>query len=382
MAENQEVRYAAERCVWRLVLTVLAAVFVTVVLPVLWNLFSPFLIGLAMAALLHPLIRFMQQKWHVRRGLAVGIWVTLAVVAALLLLYWFCSFVVVQLAVAAPGVVTSVVDMLRTASDRLLGMAQALPDSLGETIRTSLNSAYKTLTDAGMQFAGNVINAAVAFAASLPYAFIYANFLILAIIFITNRYEKWLQFFRSHHIWGGDRSIRLLRQSAGRGMAGYIRVQLLFALLVCLISWVFFQAVGFEFAFVIGFVAALLELIPQFGCGVLYIPWSAICFLVGASRNGWLVLGLYLGYSLLRRVTEPALLGTNLGVSPLASLIGMFVGMRVAGVFGLILGPIVMVVLVSAVRSRLFDGLVADAKTLALYLRRRWRRGKEPAPHA
>ena len=127
----------------------------------------------------------------------------------------------------------------------------------------------------------------------------------------------------------------------------------------------------------IGFAAALLELIPQFGCGVLYIPWSLICFMVGAARNGWLVLGLYLGYSLVRRVTEPELLGTNLGVSPLSSLVGMFVGMRLGGVLGLILGPIVMVVLVSAVRSHLFDGVLADMRVIAAYMRARWQRGRQ-----
>lgn len=225
-----------------------------------------------------------------------------------------------------------------------------------------------------MQFAGNVVNGALSVVASLPYAFVYANFLLLAVIFITNRYEKWRQFLAGRRLFGGERSIRLLRQSAGQGLAGYIRVQLLFSLLALLISWVFFQSVGFEYAFLIGFAAALLELIPQFGCGVLYIPWGLVCFVVGTPHNGWLVLGLYVGYSLLRRVTEPALLGTNLGVSPLASLVGMFVGMRLGGVAGLILGPIVMVVLVGAVRSHLFDGIVRDAETIALCMTRRWHR--------
>ena len=56
-----------------------------------------------------------------RRGVAVGLWVALAVLAALWLVYWICSFVVVQLTVATPGVVTGVVDMLRTASETASG---------------------------------------------------------------------------------------------------------------------------------------------------------------------------------------------------------------------------------------------------------------------
>ena len=84
-----------------------------------------------------------------------------------------------------------------------------------------------------------------------------------------------------------------------------------------------------------------------------------------------------MGYSLLRRVTEPELLGSKLGVSPLVSLVGMFVGMRLGGVLGLIVGPIVMVVLVSAARSRLFDGILADTRVIAEYMKARWQRGRQ-----
>ncbi len=382
---NIPVRYAAERLVLRCLFAALAILFVVALVPELWNLFSPFIIGLVIAAMLQPLIRFAQEKLHVKRGIAVAIWVTLVVLLAFLLLYWFISFVVVQLVSAgenAQSIVSSVVGLLQTATNKLLGMAQALPDSIGATIRSSLDSAYKSLSDAGMSLAGSLVNSVVSFATSLPYAFIYANFLILGTIFITNRYERIRGFLGRQQGDAGKKSFRVLRQSAGKGMMGYVRVQLLFSLLACLISWVFFQSFGFEYSFLIGFVAALLELIPQFGCGTLYIPWSIICFIVGASRNGWLVLGLYLGYSLLRRVTEPALLGSNLGVSPLLSLIGMFVGMRTGGVLGLILGPIVMVVLVSAVRSRLFDGALSDIKTIFFFMAERWKLGREESGNA
>ena len=82
----------------------------------------------------------------------------------------------------------------------------------------------------------------------------------------------------------------------------------------------------------------------------------------------------------MRRLLDPKLLGDNLGMSPLLSLVGMFVGMRLGGVIGLILGPIAMVVLVSAVRARFFDGIVADLGTLTRYLKKRWTLGTDHVP--
>jgi hypothetical protein len=66
-------------------------------------------------------------------------------------------------------------------------------------------------------------------------------------------------------------------------------------------------------------------------------------------------------------------------MSPLLSLVGMFVGMRLGGVIGLILGPIAMVVLVSAVRAKVFDGVYRDFTLLLRYMKLRWRRGRETA---
>ena len=69
-------------------------------------------------------------------------------------------------------------------------------------------------------------------------------------------------------------------------------------------------------------------------------------------------------------------------MSPLASLIGMFVGMRLGGVPGLILGPIVMVVLAGAVRAHLFEGMARDAKTIALWMTDRWHRDERERKNA
>lgn len=378
--KNIPVRYAVERMLWRCVFAAVAVTGVLVLVPQIWNLLSPFIIAILVAALLRKPIRFAQEKLKFKRGLAVAIGVMLVVLIFFALLYWFSSFAVVQIISAsenAPSIVSGIVGFLQLATDKLLGLAKALPSSIGTSIEASLDGVFKTISDAGLSFAGNLVNYVVSFAASLPYAFVYVNFLILAMIFITNRYERIMGFLGRKQGSISAENFGVLRKSAGQGMMGYIRVQLLFSTLTLLISWVYFQSFGFEYAFLIGFFAAILEMIPQFGCGTLYIPWSVICFIVGDTRNGWVVLGLYLFYSLLRRITEPTLLGNNLGVSPLLSLIGMFVGMRMGGVIGLVLGPITMVILVSAVRSSLFDGILNDAKTIMRYMQKRWEMGRE-----
>lgn len=380
MKSSLPVKYAAERLALRLLWVFLAAFALLAVAPQLWRLFSPFLVALPVAAALQPSIRFSQRKLRLKPGLAVGLWVLVVCAVAFVLLYWFVSFLLVQLSKVvpnAPGIVGSVTGMLRAAANRVLDAAQDMPSDVGSAIRSSLDSAIKTLSEGGISLATDLGNGALSFAAGLPYALIYLSFLVPGIFFITAQYPRIHRFLTTGTDNKEGEHISVLRKSAAKGLLGYLRVQLLFSLITLLLSWVCFQSFGFEYAMLIGVAAALLELIPQFGCGTLYLPWSVISFIVGQSRNGWIVLGLYLFYQLIRRSTEPMLLGSNLGVSPLLSLIGMFAGMQLAGVIGLILGPVAMVVLSSAAQARLFDGVVADLRILSRYMKSRWKRGKE-----
>ena len=373
---------ALERLGLRLLLCAATVACLVLVVPQVWSLLSPFLIALAVAAMLQPLIGFCVQKLHVKRGLAVAFWVTLVCALALVLIYWFVSFAVTQgvnAASNAQSIVNNITGVLQTASDRILSEAQDMPQAVSDTIRESLNSAFKWLGDQATILAGDIVAWTFNFAASLPYVFVYANFLILGLFFISSRYDEIRGSYRRNRQRGDDASqgVALLRKSAGKGIIGYVRVQLLFAMMVFVVSWVYLQALGFQYAVLIAILGALLELVPLFGCGALYIPWSIICFIVGSTREGWLVLGLYLVYSLSRRLLEPKILSSNIGISPLLSLVGMFVGLRIGGVVGLIGGPMMMVLLVSAVRARLFDGVVADLQCVAGCLRRRWTRDTE-----
>ncbi len=59
-----------------------------------------------------------------------------------------------------------------------------------------------------------------------------------------------------------------------------------------------------------------------------------------------------------RRVAEPRFVGDQTGLSPILSLVGIYVGMKVAGVAGMILGPILILVVLNLVGLGIFQGLL------------------------
>ena len=69
--------------------------------------------------------------------------------------------------------------------------------------------------------------------------------------------------------------------------------------------------------------------------------------------------------ALFRRVAEPKVLGDQTGLSPILSLVSVYVGMQVGGVAGMILGPVLCLVVINVCRSGVLDNTLRDVKLAA-----------------
>ncbi len=356
-----ETRKVFMRLLFRLALLAVLGLLCTFALPFLWKILSPFVIALCLAAMLQPFVRFATNKLRFKRSLAAFIAVFFVCAAALLILYWFLSFVVTQVLSAlqnAPQLIQSLQMTLKALEDKLTGALETTK-SMPEWLSASLNKAYAWLTSWATNTAGSLISGTLDFALGLPGALIYANFLLLSLFFMTQRFETLRKYFPGAN---PETLSGKLRASAGVGLVGYIRVQAIYTLFVLGVSWAYLQIWGFPYAVLIALAAALLEFLPLFGNGTLYIPWIIVCFILGDHRTAFIVLGVHAFLYLTRKFTEPRLMSDKMGLSPLISLLSMYVGMKAGGVLGLTFGPVVAVVIVSAWRGGLFGPLLSDIR--------------------
>ena len=87
----------------------------------------------------------------------------------------------------------------------------------------------------------------------------------------------------------------------------------------------------------------LLDALPVLGTGAVLLPWSLICFLQSNTPRAIGLLGLYATITLLRSMLEPKLVGRQLGLDPLATLISLYAGYKLWGIGGMILAPMLTV---------------------------------------
>jgi sporulation integral membrane protein YtvI len=100
--------------------------------------------------------------------------------------------------------------------------------------------------------------------------------------------------------------------------------------------------IGIHNAILVALCIAAFDILPILGTGGIMIPWTIIVLLQGDIRLGISILAVYLIVTVVRNIIEPKIVGPQLGLHPLVTLISLFVGAQLFGVLGLFGFPITL----------------------------------------
>ncbi|MBR5961774.1 MAG: AI-2E family transporter [Clostridia bacterium] len=370
-----EERKAAERMLLRLLGVAAAFAVVRWVLPEVWDKMSPFIIAVPIAAALQPVIRFLQKRIKLKRSPAALIPVLLLLALFLGLIIWLLIFTIGHV----PGIVSQSGDLMTESistvrlamSNLLTKIGESTDPGVADWIRNALTTLLERLSVWGTSIAQTVGTFVVNLATAMPYSIIYISFLTIGLYFIAKEYEEIRSYLPGGRRRKQDSRTTQLTNSTVKSLFGYLRVQGTFALMVGIVSWIYLTCFGFPYAGITALFCGVMELVPMIGSGVPYIIMSIVQFLLGNTAAGFQILFLTLGLQLLRRVLEPKLMSDSIGITPLESLIGMFVGMRFGGIIGLIGGPVLMSVLVGAFKGGLFASTARDFHLISVWMKNR-----------
>jgi len=94
-------------------------------------------------------------------------------------------------------------------------------------------------------------------------------------------------------------------------------------------------------------------LIPILGSIIILAPWALYMFLAGKTAMGVKLSILAIILLAIRRIVEPKVMGQQMGLSPLLTLISMFLGLKIFGFLGLIIGPLIVILITSATEAEI-----------------------------
>lgn len=124
-----------------------------------------------------------------------------------------------------------------------------------------------------------------------------------------------------------------------QSVRGWVRAQFKIMLIVsaqCAVGYYLLHIPGFLFW---ALLTGLVDALPVFGTGTVFIPWIAIVLLQGNYMFALWLFVLFLLTWLTRELLEPKLLGDGLGLLPICFLMSVIVGLKLFGALGLFTGP-------------------------------------------
>ncbi len=103
----------------------------------------------------------------------------------------------------------------------------------------------------------------------------------------------------------------------------------------------------------IAFLISIIDLLPVFGTGAVLLPWASIQFIQQNYRFGIGLTIVYIVIVIIRNFLEPKIIGKQIGINPLFTLVFIFLGLKLGGIIGMIVLPIILTVLFTYCRQQI-----------------------------
>lgn len=311
---------------------------------------TPFIIGFVVASVVQfPLNRLRLPKPVYRKW--AGIVLCLAFYALLVFLAVLFSVKVASeignFAASVPDLIyDNVYPFIYMVGDEIQALLEPIDMNLAQVVNEVGKSLASTLTKYATELSGWAVRVLANGAISIPGLLIQVIITVVSSFYIAVDYRTVVNFLKSL-IPSSKRD--LLVQGIGYARTAVLAYIKSYSIMFCLTFaelWLGLTILKVPYTLGLAFGIAVFDLMPILGVGGILLPWGAIALVMGKLTMGLGVILLYIVIAAVRNAVEPRIVGKHIGLPPLATLVAMVVGLRLAGLVGMMLLPISLVALV------------------------------------
>lgn len=211
-------------------------------------------------------------------------------------------------------------------------------------ISSAMEDALSSLALKFTDFAGKVISA-------MPSIMLFFTVAIISGFYFCTEFETINTFLADIFPKKLRSKLPRIKRQAAVTAIRYLRASLTLLLLTAAELYFGFLILGIDYSLLLALIIAVVDILPVLGVGTVLIPWAVVELLMKHYFVGVGLLILYAVVSLLRQISEPHIVGKNLGVHPLVTLISTYVGYKLLGFSGMIVAPFAALTLSCAFRA-------------------------------
>lgn len=311
----------------------------------------PFVVGGAVAWLVQEPADFISSKLKIKHSIVAGT-LALAVFAGIGALIFFICFKAVGAAVDFFGEIGANTDVLTSFFDNLKNSAASFFEKLPRKFTDLLSVFYGNAVNRLIASLTSVISSAAGYTVKHAPQFLLSCVVAAASsCYIAADYRKLIKFVRE---LCGDKIYRsalkiknILVNSVFKFAKGYLII------LVITFAELFlgFTVFRIRYALILAAIISVIDILPVLGTGTVLVPWAAAEFILGNTAKGAGLAVLYLIITAVRNFAEPKIIGKQMGIKPLFTLLAMFVGIKLFGIAGIFILPITIIVVIEYYRE-------------------------------
>lgn len=318
----------------------------------------PFIFGFLIAAVINPPVRTLAKRFDLKRkptGMLILLifYATIGMLATVIIVRLVVS--IGELSKALPaiyretiepalGVVFEFLNRVAQRLDRVFGQGSGIfADDFGGFLTSVRNSLGSAVSDISMKLLSRISG----FAAGIPGVVVQVLFAVISSFFFTLDFESILSYLKAHLPDSIVKLLSKIRGSSLKTLGRYARSYALIMLITFAELSLGLLLIGVKHPFAAAFAISMFDILPVLGTGGILVPWALVRLLCSDFKGFIGLLALWAVISVVRNIIEPKIVGKQVGLHPLATLISMYVGTKLFGVIGLFMLPIGLSVWIS-----------------------------------
>ena len=306
----------------------------------------PFVIGIIIAFLMQKPAKYISSKTGIKTGICAAVSVAAVYTAAIIAGALLTGRAALYLYAFAKDIPKYMVDL----SSFFSHLRNSLENKLNDMPKDSINTVMSLLSSSAENIAAAVTNffssVAAGIAKSTPAFLISSVVTVVASCYIAKDFEGLVKFLRSmisKRKYAVILKIKdILINSVFKFLKGYLLLMIItFAELLCGLL-----ILRVKNAPLTALLIAFIDILPVLGTGTALIPWALVSIALGKTYLGAGLITVYLIITVVRNFLEPRVIGGQIGINPLLTLLTMFIGLKLFGFLGMIITPIAFIVFI------------------------------------
>ena len=203
------------------------------------------------------------------------------------------------------------------------------------TLESLLDSLLDSLKGLIASLSGAAVNLVSKMVTGVPNLILSLLAMIFSTVFVVADYERISDFSKANIPVPIQKILQNVRTYLTDTLFVVIRSYAIIMILTFTELSILFYLFGIEHPVGKAALIAVLDIMPILGTGGIMIPWAITSLVLGYTGLGLQLFLIYAIVTIVRNYVEPKIVGAQLGIHPIISLVSMFIGLRLFGFWGL-----------------------------------------------